>query len=119
MGFFHPHSVGCLLKIETSRNPRSMWTEMLECLDLNMRWSEMGCGSTCQDLSFSLQSEITDRSGSPKRVGIFPEHVFHLGIHVAFGTKKSGLVFLQRHKMMAMVCAGISLSLGVSRVGPC
>lgn len=28
---------------------------MLECLDLNMRWSEMGCGSTCQDLSSSHQ----------------------------------------------------------------
>ena len=54
-GFFHPHRVGCLLKISKCRNPRSMWPEMLECSDLNMRWSEMGCGSTCPDLSFRHQ----------------------------------------------------------------
>ena len=36
---------------------------------------------------------------------------------MAFEQKTSGLVFLQRHKMMAMVCAGISLSLGVSKSG--
>ena len=55
MGFSPPIGLVVCLRFQTCRNPRCMWTEMLGCLDLNMRWSEMGCGSTCHDLSSSHQ----------------------------------------------------------------
>ena len=72
----------------------------------------MGCGSTCQDLSFR-SPESCCRLTLGESDDIFHQIPTCLS-HVCRNKKnQSGLVFLQRHKMMAMVCAGISLSLGL------